>query len=107
MVTAGPRGDAPHAGALRAGFKPGAVGHVVAAAADSDAIRAFVRRLGARACIRPNSTRKRVTCDRRSRYKNRDVIEWFFGRINATGGWRRGPGRKRPTTPASSGSPPG
>ena len=87
VVTAGQRGDAPQAEALLEGFARGAVGHVVADAAyDSDAIRRPARRMGARACIRPNPTRKvRKRYDRR-RYRNRNVIERFFGRIK---GYRR------------------
>jgi transposase len=82
VVTAGQRGDAPQAAALLDGFGPGAVGHVVADAAyDSDAIRRQARRAGAKVCIRPNPTRKvRKRYDRR-RYRNRNVIERFFGRI--------------------------
>ena len=58
------------------------VQHVIADAAyDSDAIRQRVRRLRARACIRPNPTRKRKKRYHLGRYKNRNVIERFFGRI--------------------------
>ncbi len=38
-----------------------------------------VRRLGAKACIRPNPTRKLVKRYSLSRCKNRNVIERFFG----------------------------
>lgn len=80
LVTAGQCGDAPQAEPLLAGLKSGSVGHVLADAAyDSDAIRKRVRRLGAKACIRPNPTRKRVKRYSRGRYKNRNVIERFFG----------------------------
>ncbi len=80
MVTAGQCGDAPQAEPLLAGLTPGTVGHVLADAAyDSAAIRTRVRRLRARACIRPNPTRKRKTRYSRSRYRNRNVIERFFG----------------------------
>lgn len=82
VVTAGPCGDAPPAEALLTGHPPGAVGHVLADAAyDRDAIRARVRRRRARACIRPNPTRKmRKRYDRR-RYRNRNVIERFSRRL--------------------------
>lgn len=81
-MTAGQCGDAPQAEPLLEGLAPGAVGHVVADAAyDSDAIRHRVRRLRARACIRPNPTRKRKKRYDKRRYKNRNVIERFFGRI--------------------------
>ncbi|MCA9094525.1 MAG: transposase [Planctomycetaceae bacterium] len=64
--------------------------HVIADAAnDSDAIRHRVRQLRARACIRPNPTRKRKKRFYRSRYKYRNVIERFFGRSSATGDWPR------------------
>ena len=82
LVTAGPCGDAPQAEGLLAELKPGTAKHVIAdAASDSDAIRQRVRRLRARACIRPNPTRKRKKGSHRGRYKNRNVIERFFGRI--------------------------
>jgi transposase len=51
------------------------------AAYDSDAIRDRVRRAKARACIRPNPTRKRKRRYDRERYKRRNVVERFFGAI--------------------------
>ena len=61
------------------GLQPG---HVIADAAyDSDAIRRQVHRAGAKACIRPNPTRKRKKRHDRERYKGRNVIERFFGAI--------------------------
>jgi putative transposase len=82
VVTAGQRGDAPRADVLLEGFGPGAVGHVVADAAyDSDAILRRVRRMGAKACIRPNPTRKTRKRYDRQRYRNWNVVERFFGRI--------------------------
>lgn len=82
LVTAGQCGDAPQAESLLEELKPGTVEHVLADAAyDSDAIRQRVRRLRARACIRPNPTRKRKKRYHQGRYKNRNVIERFFGRI--------------------------
>lgn len=82
ILTAGQCGDAPQAEALLEGFAAGEVGHVIADAAyDSDAIRRRVRRMRSRACIRPNPTRKaRKRYDKR-RYRNRNVIERFFGAI--------------------------
>lgn len=57
IVTPGQRGDAPQAEALLDGLRPH---HVIADAAyDSDALRALIRKRKARACIRPNPTRKR------------------------------------------------
>ena len=82
LLTAGQRGDAPQADALLAGLPRGAVGHVIADAGyDSDAIRRRVRRLKARACIKPNPTRKRKKRYDRRRYRRRNVIERFFGRV--------------------------
>jgi transposase len=82
LLTAGQRGDAPQAEALLAGLRPGAVGHVIADAGyDSDAIRRRVRRLRARCCIRPNPTRKRRKRYDRRRYRHRNVVERFFGRV--------------------------
>ena len=51
------------------------------AAYDSDAIRALVRAAGARACIRPNPTRRRRVRYDRHRYKHRNVVERFFRRV--------------------------
>jgi transposase len=60
----------------------GTVGHVIADAAyDSDALRQCVRRLRARACIKPNPTRKRKKRYDPKRYKHRNVVERFFCRI--------------------------
>ena len=82
LVTAGPCGDAPQAEPLLAELQPGTVDHVIADAAyDSDAIRQRVRRLKAKACIRPNPTWKRQPRYEKHRYKHRNVIERFFGRI--------------------------
>ena len=79
LVTAGQRGDAPQVPALLAGLRPR---HVIADAAyDSDAIRTRVREMTARACIRPNPTRKRKKRYDKQRYKHRNVIERFFRRI--------------------------
>jgi putative transposase len=82
LATAGQDGDAPHAEALLDRFEKGTVGHVVADAAyDSAAIRKKTRQLRAKACIRPNPTRKVKRRYDKQRYRNRNVIERFFGRI--------------------------
>lgn len=58
------------------------MGHVIADAAyDGDALRRRVRRLRAKACIKPNPTRKRKKRYDRQRYKHRNVVERFFCRI--------------------------
>lgn len=82
ILTAGQCGDAPQAKPLLENLKPGTVQHVLADAAyDSDAIRQRIRRLRAKACIRPNPTRKRKKRYQKSRYRRRNVIERFFGAI--------------------------
>jgi putative transposase len=82
VLTPGQRGDCPQAADLLSGLARGSVGHVIADAAyDSDDLRGRVRRLGAKACIRPNPTRKRKKRYDRARYKHRNVIERFFCRI--------------------------
>ena len=82
MLTPGQKGDCPRAGELLSGLRRGTVGHVIADAAyDGDELRRRVRRLRARACIKPNPTRKRKKRYDRQRYKHRNVIERFFCRI--------------------------
>jgi transposase len=79
---AGQRGDSPQAAELLSNLQRGTVGHVIADAAyDSDDLRQRVRDLRARACIKPNPTRKRKKRYDRQRYKRRNVIERFFCRI--------------------------
>ena len=79
IVTPGHRGDAPQAHRLLQGLK---TRHVLADAAyDSDAIRALIRTMRARGCIKPNPTRKRKKRYDRDRYRHRNVIERFFRRI--------------------------
>jgi len=79
VLTAGQRGDAPQAELLLEGLR---ADHVLADAAyDSDAIRQSVRKMKAKACIKPNPTRKRKKRYDRQRYKHRNVIERFFRRI--------------------------
>lgn len=56
--------------------------HVIADAAyDSDAIRLLVRKMKAKACIKPNPTRKRKKRYDKTRYKHRNVIERFFRKL--------------------------
>ena len=70
------------AGELLPNLRRGTVAHVIADAAyDSDDLRRRVRDLGARACIKPNPTRKRKKRYDRRRYKRRNVIERSFCRI--------------------------
>ena len=79
IVTPGQSGDTPQAPALLEGL---CAEHVLADAGyDSDAIRSLIRNLKARACIKPNPTRKRRKRYDRQRYKHRNVVERFFRRI--------------------------
>ena len=79
LLTPGQRGDAVAFGPLTAGLRPGRV--VADRAYDSDAIRGAVRPSGAKACIPPSRNRRvRKRYDRR-RYKNRNLVERFFGRL--------------------------
>jgi len=58
------------------------VGDVIADGSyDSDAIRLRVRRMRSRACIKPNPTRKAKKRYDRRLYRNRNVVERFFGRV--------------------------
>ena len=51
------------------------------AAYDSGKTRERTRQMRARACIKPNPTRRRKTRYSKRRYKRRNVIERFFRRI--------------------------
>lgn len=78
-LTPGQSGDAPQAEALLETLSPQ---HVIADAAyDSEAIRRQVKNSGGRACIKPHPTRRTKRRYDKRRYKNRNVIERFFGRI--------------------------
>ena len=78
-MTAGQRGDAPQAEGLLEGLQ---AEHVLADAAyDSDAIRLIIRGMKAKACIKPNPTRKRKKRYDKARYKHRNVIERFFRKL--------------------------
>jgi len=78
-LTPGQSGDAPQAPALLSELRPE---HVVADAAyDSDLIRQRVREAGGTPCIRPNPTRNVRKRYDRVRYRHRNIIERFFGRI--------------------------
>ena len=81
-LTPGPRNDSTQAETLLAEFEPDQVGHVVADASyDSDAIRARVKRLRAKACIKTiRSRRVRKRYDK-ARYRHRNVVERFFNNL--------------------------
>ena len=81
-LTAGQCGDAPQATPLLEGYRRGDVGCVIADPAyDGDDIRKRVRNLRARACVKPNPTRKRPKRYDRRRYKHRNLVERFFGAL--------------------------
>ena len=79
LLTPGQTGDAPQAKALLADLQPRYV--LADAGYDSDAIRERIRENHGIACIRPNPARGIEPLDDRQRYKNRHVIERFFGLI--------------------------
>ena len=82
ILTAGQKGDAPQAEELLSGYRRGEIGCVLADAAyDSDPIRQRVRSLRAKASIKANPQRKKKLRHNRKRYKARNKIERFFGRI--------------------------
>jgi transposase len=83
-LTPGQSGDAPEAPALLSDLHPEYV--VADAAYDSDSIRQQVRQAGGKSCIKPNPTRNVKKRYDRVRYRNRNLIERFFGRIK---GFRR------------------
>jgi putative transposase len=81
-LTAGQRNDSTQAEELLAEFEPKQVEHVLADAAyDSDAIRKRVKKLKAKACIKPIKARKVRKRYDKARYKHRNVVERFFCRL--------------------------
>jgi len=79
VLSPGQAGDAPQAAELLVGLS---ARHVVADTAyDSRVIREQVQQSGGQACIPPNPTRKTPATFNRRRYRHRNVIERFFGRI--------------------------
>jgi len=79
VLTPGQSGDAPQAEELLKDLSPE---HVIADTAyDSDAIRKQIRTAHGRACIRPNAIRRTRKRYDKVRYRNRNVIERFFGMI--------------------------
>ncbi|WP_390635869.1 IS5 family transposase [Limnoglobus roseus] len=79
LLTPGQAGDGPRAAALLAGHRPRVV--IADRGYDSDALRRLVRRLRAKAVIRPlGCRRRRVRYDRRV-YRTRNVVERFWARV--------------------------
>lgn len=63
-------------------FEPGQIEHVIADTAyDGDETREQIRRLKAKACIKPPKNRKLRKRYDKDRYKNRNQVERFFNRI--------------------------
>ena len=67
---------------MLATFGPGQIEHVLADTAyDGDETRALVQQLKAKACIKPHINRTTKKRYDKERYKNRNRVERFFGRI--------------------------
>jgi transposase len=78
-LTGAEAADSPHLPGLIAGLKTEAV--LADKGYDSDANRTAIRAQGAEPCIPPRSNRKAVIPYDRHLYKERNVVERFFGRI--------------------------
>jgi transposase len=82
LLTPGQQGDAPLGERLLEDFEPGEYNAIIADAAyDSEKIRRRGKSLKAKACIKPNATRKRKRRYDRQRYKRRNIVERFIGWI--------------------------
>ena len=81
-LSPGQDGDGPHGRELLAEFQPGQIEHVLADTAyDGDETRERIRQLKAKACIKPHQNRTAKKRYDKERYKHRNLIERFFGRI--------------------------
>lgn len=81
-LSPGQDGDGPHGRDLLARFTPGQIQHVLADTAyDGDETRGAVKTLKAKACIKPHKNRTTKKRYDKERYKHRNLIERFFGRI--------------------------
>ena len=79
-LTEGQAHDAPPCRILLKGLQPGQA--VLADKAyDADWIREMIYEQGASACIPPKSNRKSPACFDKELYKQRNLVERFFGRI--------------------------
>ena len=79
VLTGAEAGDSPQLPGLIAGVETGAV--LADKGYDSDANRAAIRRSGAEPCIPARRNRKQAVAYDRYLYRERNVIERFFGRI--------------------------
>lgn len=81
-LSPGQHGDGPHGRELLAEFQPGQIGHVLGDTAyDGDETRQLVKQLKAKACIKPHKNRTTKKRHDKDRYKHRNLVERFFGRI--------------------------
>lgn len=81
-VSPGQDGDGPHGRQLLKEFERGEMEHVLGDAAyDGDETRAAIKKLKAKACIKPSKIRKTRKRYDKERYKNRNQVERFFNRI--------------------------
>ena len=81
-LTPGQDGDGPAGRRLLEEFEPGQIEHVVADTAyDGDETREQIRKLKAKACIKPHKNRKTKKRYDKTRYRNRNQVERFFNRI--------------------------
>jgi len=81
-LSPGQDGDGPHGRELLKSFEPGEIEHVLADTAyDGDETREQIRKLKAKACIKPHKKRKVKKRYDKERYKNRNQVERFFNRI--------------------------
>jgi transposase len=81
-LSPGQDGDGPHGRELLVAFEPGEIKHVVADTAyDGNETRHQIRKLKAKACIKPHKNRTNRKRFDKERYKHRNQVERFFNRI--------------------------
>lgn len=81
-LSPGQDGDGPHGRPLLESFEPGQLEYGVADTAyDGDETRKPIRKLKAKACVKPYKNRKTKKRYDKTRYKNRNPVERFFNRI--------------------------
>lgn len=81
-VSPGQDGDGPHGRELLEEFERGEIEYVLGDAAyDGDETRKVIKKLKAKACIKPSKNRKTRKRYDKERYKNRNQVERFFNRI--------------------------
>ncbi len=82
QASPGQDGDGPHGRDLLEEFERGEMEHVLGDAAyDGDETREVIKKLKAKACIKPSKNRKTRKRYDKTRYKNRNQVERFFNRI--------------------------